>query len=120
MTSPLKFAGKYPTLCGCCRRRAAHIGYTPHDKQPIMWICEHPICVATAKRVYRMKASDLDVHEGNAVNEGINAAGSYMAELDKFDIRDLTEMELAEFGRRLYVTACNKLQASLSALHAPF
>lgn len=120
MTSPLKYATKFPTLCGCCRRRASHIGYTPDSRQPIMWICEDAVCIETAKKAYRMKQKDLDDHEGRAVNEGINAAGSYMAELGKFDLRELSEIELSEWGRRFYLATCSQLQSDLAALNAPF
>jgi hypothetical protein len=83
-----------------------------------MWVCESEDCMSIARRVYFMKPRDLDAVEGAAVNAGTWAAGSYMTEIGKFDIRELTEVELFEFGRRLYIATCNELQNGLTIMHA--
>lgn len=82
-----------------------------------MWLCEDPVCHRSAKKVYRMKPHDLDHFEGAAVLDGVDAAGSYMAEINKFDLRDLSDVELSEFSRRFYVSTCKSLQSSLASIN---
>jgi hypothetical protein len=120
MTSPLKYAGKYPTLCGVCRRRASHIGYTPHDKQPIMWLCEDPICITTAKRVYRMKPQALGAYEEQAQEAASNAAGQFLDEIARTDLAVLDPDEWREFWRRAFNTYHNHMRDELAKLNAPF
>lgn len=64
-----------------------------------------------------MKSKEIDHHEGAAINAGIDAAGNYAAEIDKFDIRQMSEMELYEFGRRFYLTLCDTMRASLTEIN---
>jgi hypothetical protein len=62
----------------------------------------------------------LDAYERGAANEAMNAAGSYCFELNKFDIRYLTDQELSEFTRRFVVTYENTLRERIMSGEAPF
>jgi hypothetical protein len=108
----LRFATREPTVCAVCRRRAVWLGYVPHYRRPgsrwrqprgpVIWLCADNGCHAVARKVYRMPNPALDACEHAAALEAGAAAGAYLEEIDKFDLRTLDESEWREFLRRLF------------------
>jgi hypothetical protein len=62
------------TLCAVCRRRSAGYGHTQkgYSAQPVLWVCDDPTCLQTAKDSYAMKQSQFDRLERLAAVDASN------------------------------------------------
>lgn len=122
MSRALKYAGKYPTLCGCCHGRASNIGYTPHDRRPIMWLCQDLKCIRAGEKVYHMKDTAFMPCEVSARDATIAASGMYL------DDNCLAETAPASWPAEVYKAFIERiidshrlaLQKELTAINAPY
>lgn len=89
--------------CFICRRRSDNIGYSPHDRAPIKWVCweclddTHNGIRSKLPKVYHMARKQLDDYERRALEDGGNAGGSYLDSLGKSDMADLAPEEWSRF-----------------------
>lgn len=122
MSRALKYAGKYPTLCGCCRGRASNIGYTPHDRRPIMWLCEESKCIQAGEKVYHMKDTAFIPCEARAVDAAVEAGGMYLEDIARADtpLTAMTPEEYRAFVERIIDSHRLALQKELTTLNAPY
>lgn len=109
-----------PTLCAVCWGRAVWLGYTPKDKAKPIWLCNDVECLAVGKKVYHMTEKTYDAYVRGAASEGFNALGEFLAELEKFDIRDLSEIEIAEAGQRYLNRYGQTMRTRILSGVAPF
>jgi hypothetical protein len=93
--------------CFICRRRSDNVGYSPHDRAPIKWVCWECLDItadATSNgvrsklpKVYHMARKQLDDYERRALEDGGNAGGEYLDELGKTDLAQLAPEEWSRF-----------------------
>ncbi len=120
MSAIARFTTKQPTVCAVCRRRAMWLGFTPHYRSPIAWLCDDGGCHAVARKVYQMPDQILDAFEQGAVFEaGADAAG-YLEEVGTTDLAKLSEKEWREFLRRVIVGFEQVLRRKILDNEAPF
>lgn len=95
--------------CFICRRRSDNIGYSPHDRAPIKWVCweclddTHNGIRSKLPKVYHMPKRQLDDYERRALEDGGNAGGEYLDSIQKTDLASLDDHEWREFLRRVLV-----------------
>jgi hypothetical protein len=115
-----RFATAEPTACMVCRRHAMWLGFTPHHRSPIAWLCDDADCHRVARSVYKMPDVILDAFEqGAAFEAGAEAAG-YLEEVGTTDLAKLSETEWREFLRRLIVGFEQTLRRKILEKHPPF
>lgn len=96
-------------VCFICKRRHDNVGYAPHDRAPIKWVCweclddTHNGIRSKLPKVYHMPRKTLDDFERRALEDGGNAGGEYLDSIGKTDLADLDEFEWGEFLRRVLV-----------------
>lgn len=89
--------------CLICRRRHDNVGYSPHDRAPVKWLCweclddTHNGVRSKLPRIYHMARKQLDDFERRALEDGGNAGGAYLDEIGKTDLAALSEQEWGEF-----------------------
>ena len=115
-----RFATREPTLCAVCRRHATGLGYAPRQGAKAVWLCDDYTCHQLGKRIYHMPKSTLDAYEHGASIDAMDAAGSYLAEIEKFDMRELSDQELAEFRTRFVVGYEDAMRKKILSGEAPF
>jgi hypothetical protein len=121
MTSIIaRFATKEPTVCAVCRRRAIWLGFAPHHRSPIAWLCDDDGCHRAARKVYSMPDVILDALELGAAFEAGTAAAEYLEQLGTTDLAKLSEVEWREFLRRLFVTFEQVLRRKVLDNEPPF
>ena len=94
-------------VCFICKRRHDNIGYSPHDRAPIKWVCwecldetHQPDTNGTSSklpRLYHMARRALDDYERRALEDGGNAGGEYLDSINKTDLAELDPEEWREF-----------------------
>jgi hypothetical protein len=98
-----RFATKEPTVCAVCRRRAIWAGYTPRQREAIIWLCDDNKCHEAARRIYAMPNKQLDAFEIGAALEAAGGACAYLEEISQTDLARLSDAEFREFLRRMFV-----------------
>lgn len=91
--------------CAICLRRHTNIGYASNERAPVKWECEEclGLPIANVKRFHHMARKALDRFEEQALEEGGNAAGAFLDEINKTDLAALDDHEWREFLRRVLV-----------------
>lgn len=104
-------AAAHGAYCIICRRQPwpAHLTYKN------LAVCAP--CAPAARQGEIM--NDVTENEASAGMDAIDAAGSYMAALGKFDLRDLTDDELGEFNRH-YIAAFGDSMRERARSSPPF
>lgn len=106
-------------VCGCCGRSAEGYGYAPGHGKPVLWTCDDPDCLQTAKDSYAMKQDDFTRLESLAAQEGGTEGGEYLDQIGKSDLATLSIEEWAEFCRRVVAGYRKALKVKLKD-EAPF
>jgi hypothetical protein len=106
--------------CFICKRRHDCIGYSPHDRAPIKWVCwecldgTHNGIRSKLPRLYHMPRKQLDQYEKQALEDGGNAGGEYLDEIGKTDLASLDEDEWGTFLGRVLVGYADSMREIVS------
>jgi hypothetical protein len=98
--------------CFVCSREPLPKGLRYRD----FTICAPCAPLAPAKAAFM---NDTTPQEDAALSKGLDRAGEYLASIDKFDLRDLTDPELTTFSRHFLCGYSEAMRASLDG-EAPF
>jgi hypothetical protein len=109
----------WPTICGCCRKVAMCVGYSPMPSRPVMWLCGQQQCTDLAEKVYHMKQRIHDECMDKARHAAAMSSVEYLQEIGKTDIWTLDADEHDSYMKRLLATYESALIKELSAL-APY
>lgn len=78
------------------------------------------ICAACATAAPgRFHMNDCTAEEDAALGDGLDRAGNYLASIDKFDLRELSETQLREFSRH-FLCGYSEAMRARSADSPPF
>lgn len=103
--------------CFICRRRSDNIGYSPHDRAPVKWLCweclddTHNGIRSKLPMIYHMR---LDRYEEQALEDGGNAGGQYLDEIGKTDLAALDEHEWGTFLGKVLVGYADSMREIVS------
>jgi hypothetical protein len=67
-----------------------------------------------------MTEKTYDAYVRGAASEGFNALGEFLSELEKFDIRELSEIEIAEASQRYLIKYARTMRDRILSGTAPF
>jgi hypothetical protein len=100
MSIVARFATSRPVLCAVCHRTAWHLGYRPHDKAKLIWLCDDNRCQGAAKAIYNMPTQKLDLYEQKARDLASAECGQFLDEIGCTDLAQLTDGQWREFWNR--------------------
>jgi hypothetical protein len=106
--------------CFICKRRHDNVGYAPHDRAPIKWVCwecldeTHNGVRSKLPKVYHMPKRQLDDYERRALEDGGNAGGEFLDEIGKTDLASLDEVEWSTFLSRVLTGYADSMREIVS------
>ena len=105
--------------CFICKRRHDNLAYGERH-QPLKWVCweclddTHNGVRSKLPRIYHMSRKALDEYERRALEDGGNAGGAYLDEIQKTDLATLTEEEWSTFWRLGFVAYADSMREIVS------
>jgi len=107
-------------ICGVCGCQAAGLGYAPPKRRnpPVIWVCSIE-CLIIARDTYSMKQHEFNRIEILSVKKGGEEGGSYLDQIKKTDLAQLSREEWEEFCRRIVAGYRKSLKYGLEN-EAPF
>ena len=109
-----------PILCGVCRRRATGLGYMPRNRDPVVWLCDDPVCLSLGRSVYHMSQPMLDAIEARARNDALSALGAYLDSIGTTDLAALTPDQFFEVGSIFVREFADAMRRHIGEQAAPF
>lgn len=106
--------------CFICKRRHDNIGWAPHDRAPVKWVCweclddTHNGVRSKLSRIYHMPRKTLDEYERRALSEAIEGAGEILDEIGKTDLAEFDESECLRFCERILVGYADSMREIVS------
>lgn len=106
--------------CLICKRRHDNIGYAPHDRAPVKWLCweclddTHNGIRSKLPKVYHMSKKKMDEYEARALEDGGNAGGEYLDGIGKTDLAELAPEEYQRFLGKVLVGYADSMREIVS------
>mgnify|MGYP001799708453 CR=1 FL=1 len=91
----------YP--CPVCKRAGGEVTISQRGETL------HHTCSAKCARIL-LQSKSLDFNEEKAVAVGGKVGGAYLEQIGKFDLRELSQSEWAEFCGKIFQGTCEELQ----------
>lgn len=109
-----------PTLCAVCRAHANSGHGFGFRGQKHIHACRDKRCQSLLPKVYDMPKDTLDAYDLKAITEGGEHAGSFLDEIGKYDLGQLTGPEWQDFCTRMVTGYQDGLRRMIENDEAPF
>lgn len=109
-----------PTLCAVCRAHANSGHGFGFRGQKHIHACRDYRCRELLPKVYNMSKDTLDAYDLKAMDEGGGWAGSYLDQIGKYNLGELTAEEWGEFCMRMIAGYQDGIRRMIANDEAPF